>query len=406
MNVIFTGHNHYYARATVDGIQHITTGGGGAPLYTPEPNSENVVASAKVHHFCEVVIQGDDLYFTARDTSGSEFDSFQLNQLASSNSVAYSDIPVKGTVSGSYTDTHELDSIVESITERSSGGKPSNRYSYLEHKWAFNVQPGSAVTLFAEVTASASSDGDSFAFAWSTDDITYTTMFTIDATNASAQSYSLLPSTSGTVYVRVVDTDRTAGNSQALDTVSVDQILIRTDKEQGDLAEAPGNLAATAISASEISLGWDNVTDEYGFRVQRLNGSDWVEIATLGADVLAYTDSGLSPVTTYHYRVSAFNGSGNSTPSNETNATTLKGVQQIELTASSYKLRGVRMVDLAWSGASGDNVDIYRSGLNQGAISNDGSYTDEIGKKGESSYLYKVCEEGTENCSNEVTVSF
>ncbi|WP_415407800.1 PKD domain-containing protein [Sulfurovum sp. CS9] len=79
VDIIFAGHNHYYARATVDSIQHITTGGGGAPLYSPDPNYENVVATAQSHHFCEVEIQGDDLYFTARDASGLELDSFHMD---------------------------------------------------------------------------------------------------------------------------------------------------------------------------------------------------------------------------------------------------------------------------------------------------------------------------------------
>ena len=66
------------------------------------------------------------------------------------------------------------------------------------------------------------------------------------------------------------------------------------------------------------------------------------------------------------------------------------------------------MVDLNWSGASGENVDIYRNDSESPLIttSNDGFYTDEIGKKGESNYVYKVCEEGTTNCSNEAAVSF
>ena len=33
-SIVFGGHNHYYARA-VTGVQHLTVGGGGAPLYTP-----------------------------------------------------------------------------------------------------------------------------------------------------------------------------------------------------------------------------------------------------------------------------------------------------------------------------------------------------------------------------------
>ncbi len=311
VDVIFTGHNHYYARAVVDGIQHITTGGGGAPLYAPDPGFEHIVAAAQARHFCEVEILGDVLYFTARDEFGTELDSFQLDHLAASDSYANSDIPVKGNVSGTYADTHVLDGTLQTITERSSGGKPSRRYSQLEHKWAFQVQPGTAVTFFAEVFATASDDGDAFTFAWSTDDLTYSDMFTVDDASAPAQSYSLDPATGGTVYVRVADTDRTAGTSGALDSILVDQMFIRTDLEPGDPPDAPGNLTAQAISAFEVLLAWDDVlADEYGFVVQRWNGSAWAEIATLGADVLTYTDSGLQPVTNYRYRVRAFNGAG------------------------------------------------------------------------------------------------
>jgi len=319
---------------------------------------------------------------------------------------ADSDMPVRGTVVGSYIDTHRLDGITETIIERSSGGKPSRRYSVLEHKWTFEIQPGPAVTLFAEVTASASDDGDAFAFAWSPDDIVYYTMFTVDDTSTSAQSYSLDPSTAGTVYVRVVDTDHSAGTSGALDTISVDQILIRTDVSQGDPPGAPSDLVASAISSSEISLGWvDNATDEYGFRVQRLSGAEWVVIATLTADSTGHIDGGLEPETLYSYRVVAFNGSGSSAPSNEVSATTQEGTG-IELTANGYKAKGVRKVDLTWSGALGSQVHIYRDASWLATSPNSGSYTDMIGKKGESSYLYQVCETDTSDCSNVAQVNF
>jgi len=40
---VIGGHNHFYARAVVNGIQHITTGGGGAALHSPDPSMENIV---------------------------------------------------------------------------------------------------------------------------------------------------------------------------------------------------------------------------------------------------------------------------------------------------------------------------------------------------------------------------
>lgn len=49
---------------------------------------------------------------------------------------------------------------------------------------------------------------------------------------------------------------------------------------------------------------------------------------------------------------------------------------------------------------------LYLDGVLIITTPNNGAYTDRIGKKGGGSYAYKVCEEGTQTCSNEATVSF
>jgi PKD repeat protein len=76
----------------------------------------------------------------------------------------------------------------------------------------------------------------------------------------------------------------------------------------------------------------------------------------------------------------------------------------ITLTASGYKSRGIRFVDLAWSGATSTNVDIYRDG---GLIDTVGgsAYTDNLGRAS-GTFTYKVCEEGTSTCSNTAAVTF
>ncbi len=76
--MVFGGHNHYYARAVVNGIEHITAGGGGAPLYDPTPTYPNVVASAKAHHVCTVEIEGSSLHFEAVTPAGVVLDSLTL----------------------------------------------------------------------------------------------------------------------------------------------------------------------------------------------------------------------------------------------------------------------------------------------------------------------------------------
>jgi len=77
--IVFAGHNHYYARAVVNGIQHVTTGGGGAPLHTPDPSYPNVVATAKANHFCNVEINGGTLHFTAIKSDSTILDEFTIN---------------------------------------------------------------------------------------------------------------------------------------------------------------------------------------------------------------------------------------------------------------------------------------------------------------------------------------
>src|SRR5690606_29048847 len=87
---------------------------------------------------------------------------------------------------------------------------------------------------------------------------------------------------------------------------------------------SPSGLAATAVSSSRIDLAWsDNSDDESGFRIERsTNGSDWSQIATVGANVKSYSATGLSASTTYYFRVRAYNAAGHSGYSNVSTATT------------------------------------------------------------------------------------
>lgn len=78
----------------------------------------------------------------------------------------------------------------------------------------------------------------------------------------------------------------------------------------------------------------------------------------------------------------------------------------ISLTASGYKVKGQKRVDLSWSGASSTSVDVFRNGSKITTTANDGAYTDAMNTKGGGTYTYKVCEAGTSTCSNEATVSF
>lgn len=77
---------------------------------------------------------------------------------------------------------------------------------------------------------------------------------------------------------------------------------------------APSSLSVSATSSSAASVRWaDNSSDETGFKLERsTNGVDFSEIATLGQGTTSYSDSGLAAVSTYYYRVRAYNSTGNS----------------------------------------------------------------------------------------------
>lgn len=78
--VLFAGHNHYYARAEVNGVEHITAGGGGAPLYPPDTAYPHVVTGTRALHYCKVEIDGDSLELTVAKPGGKVIDHFTLTR--------------------------------------------------------------------------------------------------------------------------------------------------------------------------------------------------------------------------------------------------------------------------------------------------------------------------------------
>lgn len=105
----------------------------------------------------------------------------------------------------------------------------------------------------------------------------------------------------------------------------IDDIRIYTCVVVTTTPAAPSTLTATAVSSSQINLTWaDNSTNETGFRIERSSssGGPYTEIATVGAGVATYSNTGLSAGTTYYYRVRTYNTNNVSAYSNISSAAT------------------------------------------------------------------------------------
>ncbi|MCA9936863.1 MAG: fibronectin type III domain-containing protein [Anaerolineales bacterium] len=84
----------------------------------------------------------------------------------------------------------------------------------------------------------------------------------------------------------------------------------------------PTNLAATAVSQTQINLTWnDNADDETSYRIERspTGTTGWVEIDTAAANATSYSDTSLTCNSTYYYRVRAYRA-GDTTYSSYSNA--------------------------------------------------------------------------------------
>ena len=130
---------------------------------------------------------------------------------------------------------------------------------------------------------------------------------------------------------------------------------------------APTNLAATAVSSSQINLTWTaSATSGVTYSVFRSTTSGFTpgsgNAVTTGLSTTSYSNTGLSSGTTYYYVVEAVNSSGSSYGSNQASATTNAVIPTAPsgLTATTASSA---QINLSWtaSGTSGVTYSVFRS---------------------------------------------
>ncbi|MFN5422509.1 MAG: hypothetical protein ACK5AO_04515 [bacterium] len=92
---------------------------------------------------------------------------------------------------------------------------------------------------------------------------------------------------------------------------------------------SPADLKITGYTDAQVDLSWiDKSTNEKGFKVQRKTETGiFSDIGTTSADVSTFKDTTAKQLTTYTYRVYAFNSAGKSLSyTNEATVTTQKTI--------------------------------------------------------------------------------
>ncbi len=192
-------------------------------------------------------------------------------------SYAMQDIAVfNGGMINDYTVTTSSDDTYEGIMETETKGKLSNRYSYLEHKWSFELTGSyTLIEFYIEAYHTSNDEGDDFVFAYSTNNVSFTDLVTVTKTidDDIYQSASLPSTLSGTIYIRVKDLDQTKGK-RVLDTIYIDHMYIEATPEPDITPPIISNVIATdndnswynrssSIEGGEVFIGRQRFSMSY-----------------------------------------------------------------------------------------------------------------------------------------------
>lgn len=118
-----------------------------------------------------------------------------------------------------------------------------------------------------------------------------------------------------TEVVAIPGLEAIVGNQIVITNTGTSELLLDDlELEEVSGLNAPDNLTGSLIQMTELTLTWtDHATNETGFQLERREipgGTFQVIENNLPANTTSYTDRGLTPETTYEYRLVAFNLAG------------------------------------------------------------------------------------------------
>jgi len=281
---------------------------GDTSVSTIVPNPDNVSAfSAKRSSDGALTVMLISKYLSASTPATINLANFtsggtaQVWQLTSANTINHlSDISFSGSTVNV---TLPQQSITLLVIPAGNGNQPPVA--------VINATPTSGLaplTVSFNGSSSSDSDGTIASYSWDFG----------DSTNASGVTTSHTYNAAGSYTARLTVTD----NDGAVSTATV--MISAT----APVPAAPSSLTVAVASASQLNLAWtDNGSNEDGFKIERCSGNsctNFAQIATVGANIRTYSNTGLNKNTIYTYRVRAYNTFGNSAYSNVAAVRTLR----------------------------------------------------------------------------------
>jgi fibronectin type 3 domain-containing protein len=245
--------------------------------------------------------------------------------------------------------------------------------------------------------SAAALSSDSIRINWNS--VTGATSYNVYRSSSASGSYALISTRTDTTYTDTVLTPLTTYYYR------VSAVTSRGEGEQSNqvsattpaegVIPAPGGLQASPQGSDSIRISWNAVPEATGYKIYRSSSASGSYTLLNSSPGTSYTDTGLSPLTTYYYKISTVHSKGESEQSNSVSAATPAEPSIQPPSGISASAQSASSIQVSWNAVSGaTGYKVYRSDSASGSYALHGSasappYTDS-GLSASSTWYYKV----------------
>ncbi|EHQ91191.1 cell wall-binding repeat-containing protein [Desulfosporosinus youngiae] len=267
---------------------------------------------------------------------------------------------------GTATSSRYTDSDLESDTTyyykvKTVRNSKTSEYSSKDYAKTLDSDEDDSLSAPTDLRASAESSSEIY-LDW--DSVSNATSYYVYRSTTSSGTYSKIGTATSSKYT---DSDlksdttyyykvKAVRNSKTSEYSSRDYAT--TDRSDESDLSAPTDLTARAESSSRIYLDWDSVSEATSYYVYRSTASSGTYSKISTTTTSNYTDTGLSPNTTYYYKVTAVNNWSSSGYSSSAYAITAKTDGTIPTEPSS----DIQSDRLAGEDMYGTSAEVAKSG--------------------------------------------